>query len=91
MTSTLPIRPRRGLRLKQVMAKVGAGETAIKEGVKAGVFPAPFKIMPGGKSNIWDESEIDQHLEKMMAERDAALEPSAREPKPSKRSRRVEA
>jgi len=86
---TNPTRPRRGLRLADVCRKTGAKETQIKEAVKRGDFPAPFKIMPGGKSIIWDESEIDAHLERQMAARDA--EQSAPEPKPTKRNRRAEA
>jgi len=53
------------------MAKTGAKETQIKEGVKAGTFPKPFPIMPGSRSVIWDEEEIDQHLQRQMATRDA--------------------
>jgi prophage regulatory protein len=38
--------------------------------VKTGNFPAPFKI--GGKTNAWDEGEIDEYLKGRLARRNEA-------------------
>lgn len=65
-----PYRPRRALRLPAVKQKTGMGKTQILEGAKLGTFPKPFRPMPGGRAIAWDEGEIDEHLERQMAERD---------------------
>jgi prophage regulatory protein len=36
--------------------------------VKAGKFPAPVQLTPGGRNN-WAEHEIDAHLERLLAAR----------------------
>jgi prophage regulatory protein len=38
--------------------------------IKAGRFPKPVKL--GESTNGWVESEIDQYIEDLIAERDAA-------------------
>jgi prophage regulatory protein len=68
-------RPRRALRLPQVLAKVGMRKTQLFDAVKAGVFPKPFNVLPGGRAIAWDESEIDEHLERQMAARVKPVEP----------------
>ena len=68
---TIPqFKTRRALRLPAVMAKTGMRRTQIFDAVQRGVFPAPFKVLPGGKAIAWDEAEVDQHLERQMAARD---------------------
>jgi prophage regulatory protein len=62
-------KPRRALRLPLVAAKTGMKKTQIFEAVTRGSFPAPFKILPGGRAVGWDEAEIDAHLERQMAAR----------------------
>ncbi|MFZ1148733.1 MAG: AlpA family phage regulatory protein [Xanthobacteraceae bacterium] len=62
--------PRRALRLPEVMAKTGLRKTQIFDSVRRGIFPKPFNVLPGGRAVAWDESEIDAHLERQMAERD---------------------
>lgn len=39
--------------------------------VRAGKFPAPLKV---GSRNCWVESEIDRHIQGLIATRDAARE-----------------
>jgi predicted DNA-binding transcriptional regulator AlpA/ribosomal protein L13E len=65
--------PHRALRMPAVKAKTSMGRTQILDAVKRGVFPAPFKVLPGGKAIAWDEAEVDQHLERQMAARDLKL------------------
>jgi prophage regulatory protein len=61
--------PKRSLRLPAVEAKTGLKRTQILEAVKQGNFPKPFHVIPGGRAIVWDEDEIDQHLEDQMAKR----------------------
>jgi prophage regulatory protein len=63
---------RRGLRLPQVEAKTGLRKTQILDAVERGFFPKPYKIIAGGRAIAWDEGEVDQYLERRMAERDTA-------------------
>jgi prophage regulatory protein len=37
---------------------------------KAGAFPKPIKV---GNRNAWLETEIDQHIESLIAERDGQV------------------
>jgi len=65
-----PYRPRRGLRMRQVEAKTGLKRSQITDAVHRGIFPKPFRVLPGGRALIFDEQEIDDHLERqMMADR----------------------
>lgn len=60
---------KRALRLPAVEAKTGMKRTQILEAVKQGIFPKPFHAIPGGRAIVWDEGEIDHHLEDQMAKR----------------------
>ena len=62
---------RRGLRLPQVIEKTGLQKTQIFEAVRRGIFPKPFHVLPGGRAVAWDESEVDAHLDRQMAERES--------------------
>jgi prophage regulatory protein len=62
---------RRALRLRQVIDKTGIKKSQLLDAVKLGMFPRPFHILPGGRAIAWDEAEVDAHLERQMAERDA--------------------
>jgi predicted DNA-binding transcriptional regulator AlpA len=42
--------------------------------VKAGQFPQPIEL--GARRIAWAEDEVDEHLEKLVAQRNAAPEPS---------------
>jgi prophage regulatory protein len=50
----------RALRLPQVEDRTGLKETAIREMVKLGQFPPPFKV--GASAVAWLESDIDDWL-----------------------------
>jgi predicted DNA-binding transcriptional regulator AlpA len=58
---------RRSLRLPDVEKKVGVKRTQILEAVERGDFPAPFRVLPGGRAIAWDEGEVDEHLANQMA------------------------
>lgn len=62
---------RRALRMRQLEVKTGLKKSQLLDAVKLGLFPRPFHILPGGRAVAWDEAEVDQHLERQMAERDA--------------------
>jgi prophage regulatory protein len=67
-TKNLP-RPRRILRLPQVIEKAGLGRDTIYKGVREGWFPAFIKLTP--RSTGWFEHEVDEFLERRAAERDS--------------------
>jgi len=75
------LKTRRGLRLPQVIEKTGLRKTQIFDAVKRGIFPKPFHVLPGGRAVIWDEGEIDDHLDRQMAERDTVAPDAAPAPK----------
>lgn len=58
------------IRLPQVKKKVGLGHTSIYEGQKAGTFPKSIELGP--RSRGWVEEEIDQWIERRVAQRDGA-------------------
>jgi predicted DNA-binding transcriptional regulator AlpA len=58
---------RHSLRLPAVVAKTGLKKTQILEAVDKGIFPKPFRLIPGGRAMAWDEDEIDEHLAQQMA------------------------
>lgn len=61
---------RRGLRMPLVEQKTGLRKTQILDAVERGIFPKPYKLIPGGRAIAWDEDEIDAYLASRMAERD---------------------
>ncbi|KAF1062779.1 AlpA family phage regulatory protein [Burkholderia gladioli] len=50
----------KALRIKDVAAKIGLGQSTIYRLVAQGAFPKPFEIMP--KRNAWHEEDIDGWL-----------------------------
>lgn len=67
-TAALSEQALRLLRLREVMAKTGLSRSAIYAAVKAGRFPAPLAIMPGGRASAWVESEVDAFLRERIAQ-----------------------
>lgn len=51
------------LRMKDVSQKIGYAPSTIYELVAHGKFPAPFKLIPGGRAAGWLESTIDAWVE----------------------------
>jgi predicted DNA-binding transcriptional regulator AlpA len=53
----------RVLRMKDLPQKVGFQPSTLYELIATGKFPAPFKLVSGGRANGWLESTIDAWLE----------------------------
>ena len=62
-------RSTRVLRMKDLPPKTRLGTSTIYELIANGKFPAPFKIVPGGRASGWLESTIDAWLEARSAAR----------------------
>ena len=60
MNSNKPVRI---LRMKDLPSKVGFQPPTIYELITKGKFPAPFKLVQGGKASGWLESTIDSWIE----------------------------
>ena len=78
--------PRRILRLKAVLAKVGLGHDSVYRLGALGRFPKPIKL--GSVASGWFEDEIDAWLAERAAERDAQislLKPPRPNPTPHER------
>jgi len=58
--------PRRVLRMKQLIEKVGYARSTIHQLVKEGRFPAPFKLTPDGRAVGWFEETIDNWQQEML-------------------------
>jgi prophage regulatory protein len=51
------------LRMKDLPKKIGFQPSTIYELIAKGKFPAPFKLVQGGKASGWLESTIDSWIE----------------------------
>ncbi len=50
------------LRMKDLPPKVGFQPSTIYELIAKNKFPAPFKLLPGGRAAGWFEHDIDEWL-----------------------------
>ena len=50
------------LRMKDLPAKIGFQPSTIYEMIANGRFPAPFKLVPGGRAAGWFETTVDEWL-----------------------------
>ena len=50
---------KRWLRFKAVQQRVDYSKSQIYALIKAGKFPAPYKLAEGCRASFWDEAEID--------------------------------
>lgn len=53
---------KRILRMKDLPSKTGFQPSTLYEFIAKGKFPAPFKLVPGGRAAGWLESTIDEWL-----------------------------
>jgi prophage regulatory protein len=53
---------KRILRMKDLPSKTGFQPSTIYEFISKGKFPAPFKLVPGGRAAGWFETTIDEWL-----------------------------
>lgn len=56
----------RTLRMKDLPEKVGLRPSTIYALVAQGRFPAPFKLLPGGRAVGWLETTIDEWLDRQI-------------------------
>lgn len=56
----------RTLRMKDLPEKVGLRPSTIYALVAQGKFPAPFKLLPGGRAVGWLETTIDDWLDRQI-------------------------
>ena len=50
------------LRMKDLPTKVGFQPSTIYELITKGKFPAPFKLVPGGRAAGWFETTVDDWM-----------------------------
>jgi len=50
------------LRMQDLPAKIGFRPSTIYELIAKGKFPAPFKLVPGGRAAGWLEATIDEWI-----------------------------
>ena len=50
------------LRMQDLPAKIGFRPSTIYELIAKGKFPAPFKLVPGGRAAGWLETTIDEWI-----------------------------
>ena len=60
----------RVIRMKELPSKIGFQPSTIYELIAKGKFPAPFKLVPGGRAAGWLESTIDAWLENRLQQND---------------------
>ncbi|PVX84309.1 helix-turn-helix transcriptional regulator [Paraburkholderia unamae] len=65
----------KAIRIKEVAAKVGLGQSTLYRMIADGRFPKPFELVPG--RTAWIESDIDDWLAERAGKKPAA--PSERE------------
>lgn len=66
----------RAIKIKEVAAKVGLGQSTLYRMIADGRFPKPFELVPG--RTAWIESDIDDWLAERAGRKDAtAQEPKA--------------
>lgn len=63
-------KPKRLVRLGEVIERIGVGKSAIYARIRAKTFPAPVQL--GGGSVAWVEAELDAWIEARIEERDKA-------------------
>ena len=65
---------KRIIRMKELPSKTGFQPSTIYELISKGKFPAPFKLIPGGRAAGWFETTIDDWMAK-QAERSQVRNP----------------
>ena len=53
---------KRILRMKDLPSKTGFQPSTIYEFIAKGKFPAPFKLVPGGRAAGWLENTVDDWI-----------------------------
>lgn len=50
---------RKAMRKPAVLAALGCSNSTLYANIKAGLWPSPTKLNPGGQTSIWWEDEIE--------------------------------
>lgn len=58
----IEVQCKRILRMRDLSKKIGIRPSTIYEMVSKGKFPAPMKLIPGGRATGWFEETIDKWL-----------------------------
>ena len=53
---------KRVIRMKDLPSKIGFQPSTIYELIAKGKFPAPFKLVPGGRAAGWFETTVDDWM-----------------------------
>jgi prophage regulatory protein len=53
---------KRVLRMSDLVALLGLNQSTIYALIKKGRFPAPFKLLDGGRATGWLESDIEEYI-----------------------------
>ncbi|VBB13363.1 helix-turn-helix transcriptional regulator [Burkholderia stabilis] len=64
----------KALRMKDVTAKVGLGQSTLYRMIAAGTFPKPFELVPG--RTAWLEEDIDAWLAEKAGKRPVIERPA---------------
>ena len=59
------------LRMKDLPPKVGFQPSTLYELIAHGKFPAPFKLVPGGRAAGWLEADVDEWVRQQHAKASA--------------------
>jgi len=73
------------LRLPEVLSRAGVSRSYVYDGVKGGRFPKPVKVTE--RTSAWVESEIQEWIDKRIAERDSGPDAEQRCDKESETER----
>jgi prophage regulatory protein len=50
------------IRMRELREKLRLSPSHIYDLISRGLFPAPFRLVPGGRAKGWDESTVDAYL-----------------------------
>ncbi|MDN7913731.1 helix-turn-helix transcriptional regulator [Burkholderia cepacia] len=64
----------KALRMKDVVKKVGLGQSTLYRMIAAGTFPKPFELVPG--RTAWLEEDIDAWLAEKAGKRPSVERPA---------------
>jgi prophage regulatory protein len=60
-------KPRRLIRIREVLYRTGLSRTGLYQRTGDGLFPAPIKL---GRTSVWLESDIDAWIDAVLAAQD---------------------
>jgi prophage regulatory protein len=67
-TNYYSAKPRRILRIAQVVERVGLSRTALYQAIADRKFPEPIAILAGGRASGWLESAVEEFIDSRLAD-----------------------